>query len=243
MEFNLGSNDALPLGQQPQAKSPGTFPNVGQNQAAMSEALIGGAPDMQPMGGGLAAGPGTAAEPTPAIGPSLGGGEKKSGYGKFGLEGYDAEKMARGHKSPKYMMGEVMSRYDPTGGITPEMMQELNGLGIGSFERLSGDKLRVGGNADPRFEGVTDIDLIRNFTGEGDKAWQFGAEAPGGGGGGQAQGGGVPSMLGGPSGIGGGSIDSALSGDPMQRITQALSKINGEGQVNLDALLQQLQGV
>ena len=37
--------------------------------------------------------------------------------------------------------------------------------------------------------------------------------------------------------------DSLLSGDPFARIQDALGKVNGQGQVNLDALLRQLQGV
>ena len=48
---------------------------------------------------------------------------------------------------------------------------------------------------------------------------------------------------GGQSAFGTGGIDSLLSGDPMARIQEALGKINGQGQVNLDALLKQLQGV
>lgn len=39
------------------------------------------------------------------------------------------------------------------------------------------------------------------------------------------------------------SLDPLMGGDPIARIMAALGKVNGNGQVNLDALLNQLQGV
>jgi hypothetical protein len=96
----------------------------------------------------------------------------------YALEGFDPAKLASDHNSPKYQIGRTIQQFDPSAGITPELLAALNALGIGDFTQLSGDKLSVGGNVDPRFEGYTTIDLIRNFTGEGDKAWQYGAENP-----------------------------------------------------------------
>jgi hypothetical protein len=158
---------------------------------------------------------------------------------RYGLEGFDANKRAAGHDSPKYQIGGVLERFDPKAGVTPEVLAALNALGIGTFTGDK-DKIHVGGNIDPRFQDVTSFDVVRGFNGPGGgQAWQFGglngsAAAQTQPGVGMAGGGGMPSTLG---------IASLLSGDPLQRIQQAIGQINGKGQVNLDALLSQLQGV
>jgi hypothetical protein len=166
--------------------------------------------------------------------------------GSAPLEGFDGGKLGnKEHNTPKYQIGRVISNFDPKAGVTPELLAELNKLGIGTFEKVSGDKVRVTGNVDPRFEGYTTIDLVRGFNGPGGgQAWQYGADNGAGG-----AGGGAPAMAGGMGGGGGlagaagAGVSSLLSGDPLQRIQQAIGQINGQGQVNLDALLRQLQGV
>lgn len=166
------------------------------------------------------------------------------GAGAFGLEGYDADKLASGHDSPKYQIGRTISQFDPSKGITPEVIAALNELGLGTFEALDGDKVRVTGNVDPRFEGATTIDLIRAFSGPGaDPNWQYGAIGPNEAGGGAPAGGGGAPMAGGGAApaFGTPGIDPLLSGDPLRRIQEAIQAINGQGQVNMNALLGQLQ--
>lgn len=112
-----------------------------------------------------------AATPAPAAKPT---------WGQYMPEGYDPRKIESGHDSPKYQVGRVVSQFDPSAGLTPEVIGALNKLGIGDFSAIDGDKLRVTGNMDPRFEGVTEFDMIRAFSGgpngEGrDPHWGWGA--------------------------------------------------------------------
>lgn len=164
--------------------------------------------------------------PAPAPSPS-----------RYAVEGVNMDKFNNAdHMTPKYQIMRAVSQFDPSQGLSDDVMKALNGLGLGTFERTSGDKLRIGGNADPRFEGLSEIDLIRNLTGAGDKAWQFGIDSP------SSQG--VPSGMAGRSGMvppgQGAGLNALLSGDPFSRIQGAIQTINGNGQVNLDALLGQL---
>jgi hypothetical protein len=158
-----------------------------------------------------------------------------SQWGQYGGEGLDAAKIARGHDSPKYQIGRVLSNFDPKQGFTPDVLNALNALGIGTFS-ANKDRLTVGGQMDPRFEGVTGADLIRNFTGEGPAAWQ-------GWGGVNPEGPGVKEA--GPMGfasgsIGRGGLNSLLMGDPFAGIQSAIGQYAGQGD-NLKALLAQLQ--
>jgi hypothetical protein len=106
---------------------------------------------------------------------------EKPSYGKtigqYGnrLEGFDAGKLSSDHASPKYLIGRTVSNFDPRKGVTPEVLDALNSLGIGKFAG-SGDKVSIEGG-DPRFEGVNSIDLVRGFKDpNGTGGWQFGAE-------------------------------------------------------------------
>lgn len=99
----------------------------------------------------------------------------QGGLGAFGnkLEGFDFNKMNSGHNSPKYQFGRVMSQFDPKGGITQGMLDQLNALGLGQISgKIGGDKISIGGQVDPRFEGVTEFDLIRDLENGG--GWQWG---------------------------------------------------------------------
>lgn len=105
----------------------------------------------------------------------------KPSYGKtvgqYGnrLEGFNADKLNSDHASPKYLIGRTVSNFDPRKGVTPEVLDALNSLGIGQFSG-SGDKVQIV-NGDPRFEGVNSIDLVRGFKDpNGTGGWQFGAE-------------------------------------------------------------------
>lgn len=94
--------------------------------------------------------------------------------------GFDPTKMASGHDSPKYQIGQVLSNFDYKQGITPELLAALNGLGLGTFNQLDADEVEVTGNVDPRFEGFTTIDLIQDAA-NGGSAWQYLTEGGGGG--------------------------------------------------------------
>ncbi len=116
---------------------------------------------------------------TPAVTPAAAPAAKPA-WGSYMPEGYDPQKIASGHDSPKYQVGRTVSQFDPSAGLTPEVIAALNNLGIGDFSAIDGDKLRVTGNMDPRFEGVTEFDMIRAFSGgpngEGrDPHWGWGA--------------------------------------------------------------------
>ena len=104
-----------------------------------------------------------------------------SGWGGFRPEGLDQSKVDAGHDSPKYQIARIQSHFDPRYGVTGDMLQALNQLGLGTFSG-EGDKLFVSGQVDPRFEGVTGSDINRGFkTGSGTwNAWGagFGGPAP-----------------------------------------------------------------
>lgn len=119
--------------------------------------------DFASAGGSAQSGGGMAA-PAPA----------PSGLGAFAgkLEGFDAGKLNSDHNSPKYAFGRAMSQFDPKGGISQEMLDALNGLGMGSVSgKIGGDKISIGQGADPRFEGVTEFDIIRDLENGGGFQW------------------------------------------------------------------------
>lgn len=142
------------------------------------------------------------------LGTSLGG---------YGLEGFDSAKLNSNHDSAKYQIGRTISHFDPSQGISPELLQALNALGIGNFSG-SGDKLHIE-NGSHGLEGPTDIDLIRDFGKGGANAWQYGLE------------GGAPSPVSGMSNPMAsailGAVPTAASGDDYatrirQQVMQAL---------------------
>jgi hypothetical protein len=110
--------------------------------------------------------------------------EKKPEYGKAAgkyanlLEGWDTGKLNSEHASPKYMIGRTLSNFDPRAGITGEVLEALNSLGLGTFTG-QGDKAKVSGNVDPRFEGWTEFDFSRDFGNPDNPGnWQYGASNP-----------------------------------------------------------------
>lgn len=173
-----------------------------------------------------------------------GAGNTSKGWGTSPLEGYNPDKIARDHSSPKYQVGQVMSNADLSRGITPEFLASLQALGLGDVRQLSKDKVEFYGNVDPRFEGYTIIDLMRGANGPGGaQAWQYGAQKPGE----AAQQAAAPQVAGGGMGGGfasaSGGVNGLLGGNPYQGITDALGKLTQGGQVNIEALIRQLQGV
>lgn len=149
--------------------------------------------------------------------------------------GIDAGKFDSAHDSPKYQVLRTLSHFDPSQGITADVLGALNQLGLGTFSGER-DKLRVGGQVDPRFEGYTEMDLIQGFNDPNNKTktWGYGAINPN-----QPQGG-APSMGGVMPGMGGG-LNPLLTGDPMAGIQAAIGQY-AKPSSNLQALLAQLGG-
>jgi hypothetical protein len=124
--------------------------------------------------------------PTPAEAPQAPAPSPYQAKGPaMGLEGFDAGKMQSGHISPKY----VFAKHAQGLGVKDrdELMRRLQADESGYFKNASwggskGDILQVGGQLDPKFEGVSQFDVIRAM-GEGGKGWQWGGIDPNGGGG------------------------------------------------------------
>lgn len=176
--------------------------------------------------------PGMTAPPVekPQYGKDIG----KREYMDWG--GINADKFNGAHDSPKYQVLRTLSHFDPSQGITPDVLAALNQLGIGTFSGAK-DKLQVSGQMDPRFEGFTDVDVIRGFNDPNNKtkAWGYGASNPNAPQG-PSLGAGLPSMQSASS-----SINGLLAGsDPLAAIQAAISQYQ-KPQSNLQALLQQLQ--
>ena len=179
-----------------------------------------GEPFQDPAAAGLQ--PPPVEPPAPAPAPAA---AAPKGLGSFAgkLEGFDHGKLNSDHNSPKYQFGRVMSQFDPKGGVTPQMLEQLNALGLGTVSG-QGDKIRIGGNIDPRFQGVTEFDVIRDLENGGGWQWDGG-------------GGGAPQAAG---RFNAGGLSSLLGGDPSANIQAALG---GLGQSDfLSALLAKLRG-
>ncbi len=148
------------------------------------------------------------------------------------------------HTSPKYQIARVQAKYDPTQGITDQMLADLNALGIGTFSanKPGGDYLRVSGNVDPRFEGVYGSDIAIDGGKGGWNGW--GGTNPEGPNGEALNGGGAPRQTaGGAMGGGGSSFDRIRGLMPTDtnfynQLQAQLQKIlGGEGATSRDALL------
>jgi hypothetical protein len=153
-------------------------------------------------------------------------------YGR--LMGYDAGKLNDPNKHDfKYDTARVMSKYDPRGGFTPELLNELTGLGYGTFSSKGGDKLSLTGakNAKDAAD-FADQDWIYASKANNDATkWMFG-------GGGAAPQGGGP---GGPAPMHAGGLSGQLTGDPYAGIQAALAQYSNSP--NIQELLKQLGAV
>lgn len=173
----------------------------------------------EPMSGGTA-GP-AVSEPAPApAGPA------PDFLGK--MRGWEAGKIGAQGQTPKYAIAQAIRDNDPSKGITPELLAELNGLGIGTFSDTgSSGKLRIGGNKDPYFEDSDILDLVTAANSGDPNAmnWWWGLEdEPGGG----------PPQGGGGGGLGapmmGGGLSPLLQGDPSAGIQSALGQFTDQGE-------------
>jgi hypothetical protein len=163
--------------------------------------------------------------------------------GKFSTFNATSDKYDRpwDQKSERYKMQTVLSNFDPNQGITPDVIAALNAANIngatfsGSKDKLDARGLKSWENYDGQ-EGIGDIiEQFNNPAMAGKHTW--GAWLPEGGdaGGGQAMGGGAPSMAGiGPTPLGG----QLTSGDPLAQIQAALAQYSNSP--NIQALLAQL---
>lgn len=211
---------------------------IGPNQKALIDALKGGqAPTLPvpPIAPGAPDFPGS--EPPTQAPAQLPSAAPTTGLGAYAnkLGGYDTAKFADPNRSEKYKIGEIESRYDPTKGVSPEMLNELNALGIAQFSG-GGDKLTVNNTKnDPRFGHGGTGDIINRFNaGDGSATWAPWFVDEGGGQQPQArQGGGMPSF-------GGSSINGMLQSDAQGNIQQALGALQQPGM--LQQLIAALQG-
>lgn len=101
----------------------------------------------------------------------------------MGLEGFEQAKLDGGHISPKY----VFAKHAQGLGVNDrdELLRRLQGDESGYFKNAAwggnkGDILTVNGPLDPKFEGVSQFDVIRAM-GEGGKGWQWSGIDPNGG--------------------------------------------------------------
>jgi hypothetical protein len=161
----------------------------------------------------------------------------------YNMRGFEADKLSAdpSQQSEKYKIGNVFKKYDPKGGVTPEMLAELNGLGIADFSG-SGDKLTVNNTKnDPRFGRGGTADVVYGIKGQNaDTAWQpwfiddGGGAAPGAG----AAGGAMGNLMGGES-----SFQSLAPTDSdffKRLMAQAGTVLGGDQAFDREALLRML---
>ena len=163
----------------------------------------------------------------------------------YAMRGFDAGKLARdpSEQSEKYKIGNVFKKYDPKGGVTPELLAELNALGIAGFSG-GGDKLTVENTKnDPRFGRGGTSDVVYGLKGQNaDTAWQpwydenLAAAAPG------AGSSGLPPMSdGGMSSFQGIQSLAPTDDDFYKRLQDQIAQIlGGPGAMDRDALLKML---
>lgn len=165
--------------------------------------------------------------------------------GKYASTAYDPGKLARPweEQSEKHRIGNVLSNFDPSQGLTPEVIAALNAADIyGAKFSGAGDKLTVdnaGGHERFGKGGTSDVN-IGFKTGKGTwGAWTDPNLPENQAAGGAAGGGAVPGG-GGMGPMGGIPMDALLSGDPMAKIQAALAQLTGP-RTNAQALLEALR--
>jgi hypothetical protein len=143
----------------------------------------------------------------------------------------------------KYDSMRVASRFDPKQGFSPEVIDALNKELGGTYGTYYGGGDKLGLKDAKGAQDAGDFDpqdwIYAHKAQNDDTKWNFGggavanAEAAGAPQGGQFMGGGLPAF-------GGTPLDSALSGDPLEKIQQMLAQYSERP--NLDALMAQLGG-
>lgn len=143
-----------------------------------------GVPGLQPDAGVPPAPPASApmAPPPTAVdtkAPAAAGyGSAIGNRGYLDMGGINQAKLDSGHDSPKYRVLRTLSNFDPSQGVTPEVLAALNSLGLGTVTGGK-DKFSFSGQVDPRLEGYTDVDAIVGFNDPNKpKAWGYGASNP-----------------------------------------------------------------
>lgn len=184
------SQQANPFHDQPEQPGGGDYPSSPQQNAPT---LYGGA--QAPSAAGAAIGRVMRPQPgaggrrpsaAPAALPSQAAPVAQQNYQArgpaMGLEGFDQGKLTGGHVSPKY----VFARHAQGLGMNDrdELLRRLQADPSGYFKNAmwggsKGDKLTIGGQLAPEFNGINTFDVIR-AAGLGGQGWQWGAEGPGG---------------------------------------------------------------
>lgn len=162
--------------------------------------------------------------------------------GKYASSAYDAAKLARPweEQSEKYRIGNVLSNFDPSQGLTPEVIAALNAADIyGAKFSGFGDKLTVdnAGGWDRFGKGGTSDVNIGFKTGKGTWGAWTDPNLP------QNQEGAGLGPMGGMNGLAGAqsNLNGLMKGDFQSAIQAALAKLTGDAP-NLQALLAQLGG-
>jgi len=94
--------------------------------------------------------------------------------GQFKIGGANADKLNDPtHDSPKYQLLRTLSHFDPTKGLTPDVEAALDALGLGDFEIVGPDKLRINNPNKAWGQLYGDLDVIAGFKSGGD-AWGSG---------------------------------------------------------------------
>lgn len=90
----------------------------------------------------------------------------------LGLEGFDADKLANGHISPKYVLAKHAK--DLGWADRDELLRRLQADESGYFKnaRWQGDNLYVDGDLDPKFGGLRHFDVQRGAK-AGGLGWQW----------------------------------------------------------------------
>jgi hypothetical protein len=180
--------------------------------------------------GGFAGPDQSASTPAPIAAPAAAPNYSTPGAFQGAMRGFNADKL-QSKSDPKYDVGRVLSQFDPKQGITPDVLNALNGLGEGTFALKPGSKdyLTLSGNVDPRWNGMTGADAVFSEGGP-DAAWTLQGDGPGWNQDAQQSGQG-----------GGGHANPIIQGSPTASINQALSSY-GQPSNLIQQLIAQLQG-
>ena len=157
--INSAITGGLPVGNQPFAGAAQTIGGMAPQQAI---------PQAQPQAAPAPSAMdrlGPQGNPSPTAGLAQPAPPKPSyeGWGQFMPQGLEQSNVQKGVTDPKYQIAQIQSHFDPRQGITPELVQALNGLGIGQFRSDARDKLYVDGQMDPRFKDVVSSDIINSY--------------------------------------------------------------------------------
>jgi hypothetical protein len=110
--------------------------------------------------------------PVPGTAP---GDKANAARPNYAYRGFDQGKMANPYaeQSEKYKIGNVMQKYDPKGGVTQELIDELNALGIAEFSGSGGNLTVKNTKNDPRFGSGGTGDVVYAYDAQNqDTAWQ-----------------------------------------------------------------------